>query len=316
MIDLRIGNPDSIIEMLSKFNDSVQIPVMAGMPYHKEGPFLETINIIKDLHKKYHPQLIKPNSRIVVGNGASQLISAFFALNSKNYVQSPFWFRTPFLSKKHKSDTEYNLKQEGINLITYPNNPDGKMLLGNSNTWYDCAYLWPWYFSSQKEYENSVVKLGNVDKKVALFTLSKMTGHCGVRFGWAIVDDEDTERKINEYVEFESGGLGYDTQIKTKAIVENLLDRDEWQKIFLEIGQKLNNRKKQLHFAANKNNWFYEETAGMFAWITTQKNAVEEFKKIGILGACGTTCGGTTQQIRLNLAVTDAVWEKIMSLLL
>jgi len=316
MIDLRIGNPEIFFEMLSGISDSMESSLISGMPYHKEKPISIIINQIKELHKKYHPNLLTPNSQIVVGSGAGQLISAFFSLNSKTFVQSPFWFRVPVLSKKHNSNTEYKTMSEGINLITYPSNPDGKIELSGINTWYDCVYLWPWYFSDKKQYNDALQKLTNTKKIATIFTLSKMTGHCGTRFGWAIVEDKETENKINEYMEIESGGLGYDTQVKAATIIESVLEKEHWQKQLLKINQKLNQRKKEFYYFTNKNNWFYEAKPGMFAWITVQSNnATKEFERKGILGTCGSICGGTKQQIRLNLAVNDDTWERVLKLL-
>lgn len=316
MIDLRIGNPDLFFEMLSICSDNTLIPLMTGMSYHKEGPLTQTIEAIKKLHEKFHPGLLTSKSQIVVGSGAGQLINAFFYLNPKSSVQSPFWFRIPMLVKKQKAEAEYKISSEGVNLITYPSNPDGKMLLGNENTWYDCVYLWPWFFSNEKDYVFATNTLSNTKKAAAIFSLSKMTGHCGTRFGWAIINNKENQKNINEYMEFESGGLGYDTQIKAIEIINSLLEKEIWHKQLLKINQKLTERKKQFYFFSNKNNWFYEEKPGMFAWVMTQKNALKEFEKIGIKGTCGSTCGGTVQQIRLNLAVSDATWNEVVKLFL
>lgn len=319
MIDLRIGNPDLIIELFQQglAHDPVVTTIMSGMPYYKEGPLPIIVEQIKKLHEKYHPNLLTPNSQIVIGSGASQLISAFFALNKRAYVQTPYWFRTPLLAAKQKSEMiEFALSANDVNLVTYPNNPDGALVLSTSEkTWYDAVYLWPWYFDSAEEYTKATESLVNIKKTSTIFTLSKMTGHCGVRFGWAIIEDAKIARTLNEYMEFESGGLGYDTQIKAKAVMESLLQEESWQEELLTVQSILAERKQTLKHLCDKKEWSYTPSAGMFAWVTTKSNAIEEFKEMGVLGTCGSKSGGKINQIRLNLAVNESEWEQLVVLI-
>jgi aspartate/methionine/tyrosine aminotransferase len=319
MIDLRIGNPDLIIELFQQrlAHDVVVTSIMSGMPYYKEGPLPAIVKQIKELHEKYHPNLLTPNSQIVVASGASQLISAFFALNKRAYVQTPYWFRTPTLAAKQKSEMiEFALSANDVNLITYPNNPDGALVLSTSQkTWYDCAYLWPWYFDSSKDFENSTNNLVNTKKTATIFTLSKMTGHCGIRFGWAIVEDANIAKTLNEYIEYESGGVGYDTQIKAKTVMETLLNEESWQNELDNAASILAERKDALQAFCHSNEWSCPIAAGMFAWVTIPNgSAVEVFQKMGILGTCGTKSGGGINQIRLNLAVSQECWEDFLRL--
>lgn len=319
MIDLRIGNPDLIIELFQQrlAHDAVVTSIMSGMPYYKEGPLPIIVDQIKELHEKYHPNLLTPNSQIVIGSGASQLISAFFALNKRAYVQTPYWFRTPTLAAKQKSEMiEFALSANDVNLITYPNNPDGALVLSTSQkTWYDCAYLWPWYFDSSRDFENSTNNLVNAKKTATIFTLSKMTGHCGIRFGWAIVEDANIAKTLNEYMEYESGGVGYDTQIKAKTVMETLLNEESWQNELDNVALILAERKDALQAFCHGNEWSCPIAAGMFAWVTIPSgSAVETFQKMGILGTCGTKSGGGINQIRLNLAVSQECWKDFLRL--
>lgn len=66
-----------------------------------------------------------------------------------------------------------------IEFVTAPNNPDGQLnqpLLSGSNvkTIHDRAYFWPHF---------TAVPATPPDENLTIFTISKLTGHAGSRFG-------------------------------------------------------------------------------------------------------------------------------------
>lgn len=66
-----------------------------------------------------------------------------------------------------------------IELVTSPNNPDGQLkksvLHGpNVKAIYDRVYYWPHF---------TAIDSAPADEEVMLFSLSKLTGHAGSRFG-------------------------------------------------------------------------------------------------------------------------------------
>jgi aspartate/methionine/tyrosine aminotransferase len=319
-VDLRVGNTDLLKEILGYSLaqlDFFQNEMLSGMDYNKEGPLERVKETIKEVHDRYHPGLLNTNSKIVVGSGASQLISCFFHLNKKSHALSPYWFRIPVLAELHNSKIEYkeNLKDiKSTKLITYPNNPDGSLFISqDKDDWYDSVYLWPWYFENKVSYEQAVFDLVNTTKKVVMFSLSKMTGHCGTRFGWAIVNDEDTYREICNYMEYESGGLGFDTQMKASKILDNMTYDYGWIRPLEEVGVVLANRKKQLKNICKKRDWNYNCSAGMFAWISTNNdNIFYELQDMGVLTTAGSKCGGFGSQVRLNLAVDSKTWDNFL----
>jgi aspartate/methionine/tyrosine aminotransferase len=322
-IDLKIGNTDLLKETLLKSpaqRDTFKNDILSGMDYNKEGPLELVKRAIRDLHDKYHPGLVTSESKIVVGSGASQLISCFFHLNKKSHALSPFWFRIPILANMHNSSIEYahNLEDiKSIKLITYPNNPDGSLFIGdNKQDWYDAVYLWPWYFDDNDKYKSAVNKLIKAPKNVAMFSLSKMTGHCGTRFGWAIVNDEHTYKDICNYMEYESGGLGFDTQMKASQIIENSIYYNSWILPLETVGLELSSRKQQLSQICQALNWKYTSNPGMFAWITTDNEKIfYDLDDACILSTPGAKCGGTSNQVRLNLAVDSKSWKMFIEAL-
>lgn len=78
------------------------------------------------------------------------------------------------LWKNSTSDSSINL----IEFLTAPNNPDGKLnkptLQGPSvKTIHDLAYFWPHFTAIPAP----------ADEDLMIFTISKLTGHAGSRFG-------------------------------------------------------------------------------------------------------------------------------------
>ena len=320
LADLRIGNTDLLKEILEKHiqDEYVKTNILEGMPYSKEGPLDHIVESIKKLHDKYHPGLIKPNSKIAVGSGASQLISFFLWANKDPFVLEPYWFRIPIMTEKHRNTFKLSkdAQLESVGLITYPNNPDGALITNeNKNTWYDCVYLWPWYFNDG-EYDAAIERFIETPKNTSIFSLSKMTGHCGVRFGWAVTEDDSTYKQICDYVEYESGGVSYDSQTKASSIVDKVTQDKKWNETLKNIGCVLESRKRILEDFCKKKGWSYKSHPGMFAWVTTEdKHIAYSLQDIGILGTFGSKCGGLSNQIRLNLAVDDKTWQNLVNIL-
>jgi hypothetical protein len=64
-----------------------------------------------------------------------------------------------------------------------------------------------------------------------LFSASKLSGHAGSRFGWALIRDGDVARRVKEYVEESSLGESRDTQLRmlriVKVVLANLRGEDD-----------------------------------------------------------------------------------------
>jgi aspartate/methionine/tyrosine aminotransferase len=133
---------------------------------------------------------------LVVGAGSTNVLTALlFAAASEGpadpsmFVRAPHWFHYSHLAAMnlpfglHWATTPANAT---IHINTWPNNPDGSVhpvsAAADATTIVDCAYNWRSWGAEQV--------LGSAGVDAALFTLSKLTGHAGTRFGWALVRDE------------------------------------------------------------------------------------------------------------------------------
>ena len=107
-----------------------------------------------------------------------------------------------------------------IEFVTHPNNPDGELrtpVYPSASLMYDCVYYWPSLVN--------VSEGGIVDEDLALFSLSKLTGHGGSRLGWALVKDPEVAYQMNMYLNRSSLHVGSDSLYRAYNLIQNLLDQ-------------------------------------------------------------------------------------------
>ncbi|KAL7585836.1 hypothetical protein Lser_V15G43017 [Lactuca serriola] len=180
---------------------------------------------------------------LVFGIGSSQLLSAaVYALSSENssspsnvvatipyypmyetqtsfFNSEDFQFEGDTNSWKLNNATKNNM--DVIEFVTSPNNPDGELktsVLGGK-TIYDHAYFWPHFTPIP----------GPSDHDLMIFTLSKLTGHAGVRFGWAVIKDKDVYEKVSKYIEVADLGISKDTQLRVLKLLKVVVEDDGTQ---------------------------------------------------------------------------------------
>ncbi|KAI3810420.1 hypothetical protein L1987_20032 [Smallanthus sonchifolius] len=176
---------------------------------------------------------------MVFGVGSSQLLSAaVYALSSENssspsnvVASIPFYpmYKSQtvlFNSENFQFEGDTNSWQSNnqtnntdvIEFVTSPNNPDGelkKSVLGGK-TIYDHAYFWPHFTPIP----------GPSDHDLMIFTLSKLTGHAGTRFGWAIIKDKDVYEKFLNYIFTAYLGISKDTQLRVLKLLKVAIEQD------------------------------------------------------------------------------------------
>ncbi|KAK4375669.1 hypothetical protein RND71_006346 [Anisodus tanguticus] len=189
------------------------------------------------------------NHHIVVGTGSTQLFQAvLYALCPSNASEpmsivsaAPFYSLTgadlevwiqsyPLIIDclksglyKWKGDTsKFNEDEPYIELVTSPNNPDGSIRQAVVNgsggiLVHDLAYYWPQYTPISFQ----------ADGDIMLFTLSKCTGHAGIRIGWALVKDKEVAKKMTKFIEISSIGVSKDSQLRAAKILDVIADTYE-----------------------------------------------------------------------------------------
>ncbi|CAH1446143.1 unnamed protein product [Lactuca virosa] len=156
-----------------------------------------------------------------------------------------FQFEGDTNSWKLNNATKNNM--DVIEFVTSPNNPDGELktsVLGGK-TIYDHAYLWPHFTPIP----------GPSDHDLMIFTLSKLTGHAAVRFGWAVIKDKDVYEKVSKYMEVADLGISKDTQLRVLKLLKVVVE-DDGKQLFKFAYAKMRERWDRLTSVFSKSTRF------------------------------------------------------------
>lgn len=223
-----IEHPEPVLEVLPSYH----------IGYGDHLPRLE--RAIRELHRLVGNAVVD-GKYMVIGIGSTELISAaMYALAPRggNGSKALVWSRTPYYSGYEPSGRFYRTNAFGwgadapatpqasaaqpvIELVTSPNNPDGHIrapsVAAGEYTRYvmDHAYYWP-HFTAL----NGPVSYGN--DTLALFTLSKMTGHASTRVGWALTPDEEVAQRLAEFVHVATFGAPRESQLRAILLLEHV----------------------------------------------------------------------------------------------
>ncbi|PIN14906.1 Kynurenine aminotransferase, glutamine transaminase K [Handroanthus impetiginosus] len=267
---------------------------------------------------------------IVFGVGSTQLLSAaVFALSTNLSSRANVVAEAPFYSP-YKEQTDYfetarfhfvdNLKNvsdygsEVIEFVTSPNNPDGNfkkpVFEGSSVQYiYDHAYYWPHF--------TAIPAPANED--VMIFTLSKLTGHAGSRFGWALVKDKQIYDRMLTYIDIAELGTSRDTQLRALQLFKAMQQgdgkeifqfayktmRDRWEQLsqIISLSTRFTIQEIPPQFCT-----FFQKVRGpspAYAWVKCERkedsNCTEVFSRAKITGRRGSRFGSDERYVRLSL---------------
>ncbi|KAK3165278.1 hypothetical protein QOZ80_1AG0031210 [Eleusine coracana subsp. coracana] len=219
------------------------------MSYFTTNAFFQSVeleNQIRQLHRAVGNAVVD-GKHLVFGTGSFQLINALVHALSPDASPPARVVATAPYYPAYKLQTvmfdgrEYewggttldwanasrNSSVDGggfIEFVTSPNNPDTqlrKAALGESMAVFDHAYYWPHFTPIPAP----------ADEDIMMFTMTKLSGHAGSRFGWALIRDEKVAKRTYEYVQSNIMGASRDTQLRmlgiTKAMLANLHGEDD-----------------------------------------------------------------------------------------
>ncbi|KAJ0235509.1 Tryptophan aminotransferase-related protein 3 [Hirschfeldia incana] len=319
--------------------------------FHEDGSYVsaELERIIRKLHNLVG-NAVTDNRYVIFGTGATQLVAAsVHALSQTNSSSLTRLVSAIPYYNAYKEQTDFfnyaNLKFEGdasvwkksehndnltqvIEIVTSPNNPDGKLkravLEGpNVKTIHDYAYYWP-HFAP-------ITHLA--DEELSLFSLTKTTGHAGSRFGWALVKDEAVYERMKRYLTLSSMGVSRDTQLRALQLLKVVVG-DGGEEIFHFSYETMKKRWEMLNKILAMSTRFSLETiepdycnyfkkrrdfTPAYAWVRCERfedtNCYEIFRGAKIKGREGKVFGSEERFVRLSLIRTQDDFDQLADLL-
>ncbi|KAG8377299.1 hypothetical protein BUALT_Bualt08G0014800 [Buddleja alternifolia] len=226
--------------MQNSARSTVVIPGWHRMSYdYSDNSYIshELENHIRKLHA-VAKNAITDGRYIVFGSGSTQLLNAAVYALSMNMSSTPAKVvaEKPFYPV-YKEQTEFFKSTQfefhgdalllkntsfGNNVIEFvasPNNPDGNLKKGvlqgpSIKHIHDYAYYWPHYTAIPAP----------ADEHLMIFTMSKLTGHAGSRFGWAIVKDKNVYENMLTYKSVADSGTSKDTQLRALKLIKVVVE--------------------------------------------------------------------------------------------
>ncbi|GKU90736.1 hypothetical protein SLEP1_g4692 [Rubroshorea leprosula] len=275
------------------------------------------------------------NRFIIFGAGSTQVISAAIYALSPDNASSPARVvaSIPYY-RLYKAQTEHfksvDFKFEGdttawrntstsnttklIEFVTSPNNPDGQMNRAVLHGPYvkaihDRAYYWPHFTPIPAP----------ADEDLMIFTLSKLTGHAGTRFGWAVIKDKNVYERMTNHMSLNSMGVSKDSQLRALKLLKVILERKgreifefgyETMKARWEILNKtlsLSNRFSLQKIPPQYCNFFQEvkEPSPAYAWLKCEREEDKDchavLKAANIMGREGSRFSAEDRYVRLSM---------------
>ncbi|XP_074369339.1 tryptophan aminotransferase-related protein 4-like [Apium graveolens] len=269
---------------------------------------------------------------IIFGAGSTQLLgAAVHSLSLKSSTPTKVVASVPYYpvyksqtelldSTKYKFTGDASIQNTSdsstsfIEFVTSPNNPDGqlkKAVLKGSNKIHDLAYYWPHY--------SPIVS--PVDEDIAIFTLSKLTGHAGSRFGWALIKDKDLYQRMVKYMDLNTYGVSRETQLRALKLLKHVV-RGGGQELF-EFGYGTMKHRWELlsktlqaskrfsvqHLSSQYCTFLdkHRTPSPAFAWIKCEQEEDEECSKVvlgeaKVIGRAGSLFGAGNDYVRVSLA--------------
>ncbi|KAH1260642.1 Tryptophan aminotransferase-related protein 4 [Glycine max] len=350
MVDADSGDP-TFLEPFWVKNAASSAIVIAGwhrMSYeYSDGSLIseELKAHIRNVHASVG-NAITDGKYIIFGAGATHLLNAAVHALSSKASSSPTKVvaSTPYYPV-YKEQTEFfnseDYKFNGdtsmwnndtsnstfIELVTSPNNPDGHMkkavLQGQFvKRIHDLAYYWPHFTPI----------VAPADEDLMIFTLSKLTGHAGSRFGWAIINDEAVYKRMLTYMDLSTYGVSRETQLRVMKLLKVVLSgngremyefghntmKNRWSKLSKVLSQSKRFSTQKLKPQHCSFSQQIRTPSSAFAWLKCETSILEDrscyevLKEVNITGREGSLFGADNRYVRLSLVRSEDDFDLLL----
>lgn len=331
VVDVSDGNPWIIQQFWENHTDAaVGIPTWYRTGYTQNDDIMVTNlspsgilpslqQAIFDLHA-FIGNANFSHKNLVLGSGATQLVGAvqYAAAQLANrtlpvFAQSPAWWHyhqfAATINKGHVYwNSSYNMSESDvIEFCTSPNNPTGEARQPHYSSSpfvvYDHAYDWPSWTKNLSQHDNH---------SIMLFTLSKLSGHAGSRFGWAFVDDPELASLMTEYIYVAQIDLSVEVQYRALLLLRNIVATKG--AVFAYVAEKMNERWNKLEALFAKTSKFniQSQHGYFYLWLqctNTTTSCYQQLLQYNIKGLDGSTFGADSSYVRCALAVRDSTFN-------
>ncbi|TVU00761.1 hypothetical protein EJB05_02098, partial [Eragrostis curvula] len=237
------------------------------------------------------------------------------------------WDGTTANASTRASSSNTTATTRFVEFVTSPNNPDSLLrnpvLSSKSNVIADHVYYWPHFTPIPSP----------ADEDVMLFSASKLSGHAGSRFGWALIRDAAVAARVKTYLEESSMGDSRDTQLRVlrvlKVVLANLHNGGDdmfawangvmaarWRRLraVLARGGVLSVKKIPPQYCT-----YYKrvrEPAPAFAWVKCEReedtDCYEALLKAGIVTQSGVDSEDSARYARVSLVKTQDDFDVLL----
>lgn len=230
-------------------------------------------------------------------------------------VQPPYYSNYPYLvdlvKTAHWNTSADPLSPYTIEILTYPNNPNGvlrnPLVKDPAHVIRDMVYYWPMYT--------------NIDSKISepimIFSSSKHEGLAGSRFGWGLYENTELAENVAEVVDILTLGLSIDVELRVLASIQAIIGEKTSPSGLLpfhEVGRKtLQSRFDQLSGVTACINFtnYPSSSHGAYAWLQCKEdvNCTSFLSTVNLIAESGTLFGSTQQYVRLSMLLPDVEFE-------
>jgi len=205
--------------------------------------------------------------------------------------------------------------QSVIEMMTLPSNPSGIIrprIYSNACHIYDLVYYWPHLTNEVNQ---------TLDEDIMIFSLSKLTGHASLRFGWALVKDRETAVSMWNYILRHN--LWVSSAARRRAIVLLNTIYSDGDYFFSSVSSLMKtrwNRILELFYGGQNRFSLVGEPYTAYLYLhmlipderaADVANAI--FNAVGIIGQPGSTFGDPSGTFRISLTLHTHIFEMLLT---